>query len=138
MERWVEHYSELYSRENIITDKALSVTECLPIMQELDAESTIGPLKKTLNCLFQERHQGKKASHQRLRSSALNPYSQDFMQSSASAGGRVKSHGTCNIKISVVRSLPGICFLHVLYLVFLLFYTIRWCCYRIRVNCIHI
>ena len=41
-----------------------------------------------------------------------------------------------NIKISAVRSLADICFLHVLYLVFLLCYTIRWCCYVIRVNCV--
>ena len=38
MEHWVEHYSELYSRENIVTDETLSAFECLPMMQELDAE----------------------------------------------------------------------------------------------------
>ena len=27
MKRWVEHYPELYSRENIVTDEALSAIE---------------------------------------------------------------------------------------------------------------
>ena len=41
-----------------------------------------------------------------------------------------------NIKISAVRSLADICFLHVLY--FLLCYSIRCFSYAIRVNCVHI
>ena len=59
MERWVEHYSELYSRENIVTDEALSAFECLPMMQKLDAEPTIGELKKALNCLYSGKAPGK-------------------------------------------------------------------------------
>ena len=51
MERWVEHYSELFSRENIVTEEALSAIECLQMIEELDAEPTIGELKKALNCL---------------------------------------------------------------------------------------
>jgi len=43
-----------------------------------------------------------------------------------------------NIKISAVRSLADICFLHVLYLVVLLCYSIRCFSYAIRVNCVHI
>ena len=43
-----------------------------------------------------------------------------------------------NIKISAVHSLADICFLHVLYLVFLLYYSIRCFSYAIRVNCVHI
>ena len=34
--RWVEHYSDLYSRENIMSLSALDAVECLPTMQELD------------------------------------------------------------------------------------------------------
>ena len=37
MERWVEHYSELYSRENSVVDSALDAIEPLPIMEDLDA-----------------------------------------------------------------------------------------------------
>ena len=32
MERWVEHYSKLYSRENVVTDEAPSAIEFLPMM----------------------------------------------------------------------------------------------------------
>ena len=59
MERWVEHYSELYSRENIVTKEALSAIECLPMIEELDAEPTIGELKKALNCLSSGKAPGK-------------------------------------------------------------------------------
>ena len=40
MERWVEHYLELYSTENTITDQALDTIETLPVMTELDSEPT--------------------------------------------------------------------------------------------------
>ena len=32
MERWVEHYSDLYYRENIVSPAAMDVIECLPTM----------------------------------------------------------------------------------------------------------
>ena len=59
MERWAEHYSELYSRENIVTDEALSAFECLPMMPKLDAQPIIGELKKALNCLSSGKTPGK-------------------------------------------------------------------------------
>jgi len=37
MERWVEHYLELYSTENLVTDAALTkLSEGLPVMENLD------------------------------------------------------------------------------------------------------
>ena len=41
LERWVEHYSDLYSRENIVSPSALDAVECLPTMEELDTEPTL-------------------------------------------------------------------------------------------------
>ena len=38
MDRWVEHYSDLYSRENTVSPAALDVIECLSTMDELDSE----------------------------------------------------------------------------------------------------
>ena len=35
MERWVEHYSNLYSRENTVTPSALGAIKCMPTMDEL-------------------------------------------------------------------------------------------------------
>ena len=41
MECWVEHYSELYSRVNVVSDEALMAMENLSIMDELDSEPTL-------------------------------------------------------------------------------------------------
>ena len=54
MRHWVEHYPELFSRENIVTDDVL------------DAEPTIGELKKALFCLFSGKALEKDGLHQRL------------------------------------------------------------------------
>jgi len=52
MERWVEHYSDLYSsRQNVVTTAALDAIECMPVMEELDTEPTTEELNKTINSL---------------------------------------------------------------------------------------
>ena len=51
MERWVEHYSDLYSRENTVTPSALGAIKCMPIMEELDAEPTMDELSKAIDSL---------------------------------------------------------------------------------------
>ena len=51
MERWVEHYSDLYSRENTVTPSALGTIKCMPIMEELDAEPTMDKLRKVIDSL---------------------------------------------------------------------------------------
>ena len=51
MDRWVEHYSELYSKENTVVTSALDAIEPLPIMEELDAEPTLTDLRKAIDSL---------------------------------------------------------------------------------------
>ena len=51
MERLVEHYSELYSRENVVVTSALDTIELLPVMEELDAEPTPEELGKAIDSL---------------------------------------------------------------------------------------
>ena len=51
MERLVEHYSNLYSRENTVTPSALGAIKCMPIMEELNAEPTVDELSKVIDCL---------------------------------------------------------------------------------------
>ena len=51
MERWVEHYSDLYSRENTVTPSALGAIKCMPIMEELDAKPTMDELSKVIDSL---------------------------------------------------------------------------------------
>ena len=51
MERWVEHYSDLYSRENTVYPAALDVIECLPTMDKLDSEPLVEDLSKAIDSL---------------------------------------------------------------------------------------
>ena len=41
MECWVEHYSELYSRVNVVSEEVLMDMESLSSMDELDSEPTL-------------------------------------------------------------------------------------------------
>ena len=49
MERWVEHYTELYARENVVTEDALNAIEYRPELEELDREPTIDELSEALD-----------------------------------------------------------------------------------------
>ena len=51
MERWVEHYLEFYSSENTVSEEALISTQIMPIMVELDSESTASEIEKAINGL---------------------------------------------------------------------------------------
>ena len=51
LERWVEHYSNLYSRENIVSRSALDAVEYPPTMEELDKEPTLEELSKAIDSL---------------------------------------------------------------------------------------
>ena len=46
--RWVQHFSLLYSKQNIVTDAALKHMESLPTMDDLDSEPTIEELSKAI------------------------------------------------------------------------------------------
>lgn len=51
MERWTEHYGELYSRENTVTVKAMENTTSLSTIEELDSPPTIEELSKAIDSL---------------------------------------------------------------------------------------
>ena len=51
MERWVERYSELYSRVNVVSDEALMAMESLSLMDELDSELTLEEINQALDQL---------------------------------------------------------------------------------------
>ena len=59
MERWVEHYTELYARENVVTEDALNAIECLPELEELDRELTIDELSEALDSLASDKVPGR-------------------------------------------------------------------------------
>ena len=47
----MEHYSDLYSRRNVVATAALDAIECLPVMEELDTEPTIEEHIKAIDSL---------------------------------------------------------------------------------------
>ena len=51
MEGWVEHYSDLYSRDDIIVTLAPDATYPLAVTEELDAEPTLKELGKAVDSL---------------------------------------------------------------------------------------
>jgi hypothetical protein len=51
MVQWGEHYLELFSTRNVVTDAALSVINQLPVLDELEKESTKEELSKVIDCL---------------------------------------------------------------------------------------
>ncbi|KAI8483937.1 hypothetical protein Bbelb_383270 [Branchiostoma belcheri] len=51
MKRWAEHYRELYSKENTVTDKAVECTNTLPVMEELDNPPSVEELSKAIDSL---------------------------------------------------------------------------------------
>lgn len=51
IERWVEHYSNFYSRENTVFPSAIYIIECLLTMNELDIEPMVEEVNKAINSL---------------------------------------------------------------------------------------
>ena len=58
MELWVEHYSELYSRVNVVSEEALTAMENLSIMDEFDSKPTMEEINQALDQLFSEKVPG--------------------------------------------------------------------------------
>ena len=51
MERWAEHFQELYSRNFEISDLGIQKIQSLPIMDELDSSKTLEELSKAIDFL---------------------------------------------------------------------------------------
>ena len=49
--RWVQHFSLLYSRHNVVSDAALQHMESLPTMDDLDNEPSFEKLSKAITAM---------------------------------------------------------------------------------------
>ena len=99
LQRWVEHYLELYSTQNIVTDAALDALPSLPVMEELDDLPTLEELSKTSTALPAARLQRKMGSPQKSRNTERLPSYNRSTSSSAYAGNKATSHKTCETQI---------------------------------------
>ena len=59
MGHWVQHYSELYFRENVVIKEALNNIECLPVLEKLDSEPILAEIKVALDSLISSKASGK-------------------------------------------------------------------------------
>lgn len=59
LQRWVEHYLELYATQNIVTDDALDALPGLPVMEELHTPPTLEELSRAIDFLACGKAQGK-------------------------------------------------------------------------------
>ena len=55
MERWVEHYAKLSTKENMVSLEALNAIDCLPVLEDLDSEPTKVEVKEVLRHLYLEK-----------------------------------------------------------------------------------
>ncbi|GAA6075935.1 RNA-directed DNA polymerase from mobile element jockey-like [Tachysurus ichikawai] len=95
LQRWVEHYLELYATQNIVTDTAIDAIPDLPVMEELDTPPTLEEHRKTINCLVVGRPLGVTASPLKSLRSGNQHYSNPCTNSSTSAGDKDTSPRTC-------------------------------------------
>ena len=55
MKHWAEHYSELYSKETVVTEAALNTIDDMPIIKELDQVPKLQELSKAIDMLQRSR-----------------------------------------------------------------------------------
>ena len=57
MDKWVEHYLNMYSRQNNVSPEAFDSLDCLQTMDEINSVSTIGELSSVIYHLTNAKHQ---------------------------------------------------------------------------------
>ena len=90
MERWVEHYSELYSRVNVVSDEVLMAMESLSIMDELDSEPTLEDINQALDQLSSGKAPRNDGIPVEVIKCAKGTLSRNYMRYFANAGEKVR------------------------------------------------
>ena len=94
MEHWVEHYSELYSRMNVVSDEALMAMESLSSIDELGSEPTLKDINQALDQLSSGKAPGMMAYLLKSLSMQKEHSSSNYMRYFANAGEKVRFHRT--------------------------------------------
>ena len=94
MDRLVEHYSELYSKESTVVTSALDAIELLSIMEEVDAEPTLANLRKAIDSLAYGKPPGTDGIPQTSSSAVKTPSCSLFTMFFVSVGERDQSRKT--------------------------------------------
>ena len=89
----MEHYSELYSRVNVVSEEALMAMESLSIMDELDSEPTLEEINQALDHL-PVRPPEMMAYLLKSLSVQKEHSSKTYMRYFANAGEKVRFHRT--------------------------------------------
>ena len=92
MECWVEHYSELYSRVNVVSEEALM--ESLSIMDELDSEPTLEDINQALDQLSSGKAPEMIAYLLKSLSVQKEHSSRNYRRYFSNAGEKVRFHRT--------------------------------------------
>ena len=102
MSRWVEHYLDIYSRENSVAQEALHSIKDLPVLEELDSEPTLEKLCKAIDALASGKALVRTAFTQKLSNAANLHYWSHFAKSCVCDGEKARCPRTCVMP----RSLP--------------------------------
>ena len=94
MERWMEHYSGLYSRVNVVSEEALMALESLSIMDELDSEPTLEDINQALDQVSSGKVPGNDGIPVEVIKCAKKHSSRNYMRYIANAGEKVRFHRT--------------------------------------------
>ena len=94
MELWVEHYSELYSRVNVVSEEALMAMESLFIMDELDSEPTLEEINQALDQLSSGKVRGNDGIPVEVIKCAKGTFLKNYIRYFANAGKKVRFHRT--------------------------------------------
>ena len=100
MSRWVEHYLDIYSRENSVTQEVLGSIEDLPVLEELDSEPTPQELSKAIDALASGKAPGEDGIPPEVIK--CGNYWSYFTKSCVCAGEKARCPKTC----AMPRSLP--------------------------------
>ncbi len=95
MERWVEHYLELYPTQNVVSDTAFNAIPDLPALDKLDTEPTEEEMSKAIDCLSTGKAPGEDSIPPRDREEREGRLAAGLTRAAVCVRGSVRCQKTC-------------------------------------------